>query len=136
MPVGRDEETEIKSEKNDEAAKYFNCTARERAAFEAGIKLGGIFHQFTGTPITNHNVSFLENAIKKSVSVQPFVTDVEVEIDRRHLKNKEHQYDYSTLTGDMIKANLKIRYKDVTVHAKMEFIAELEYPLMFISKIE
>jgi hypothetical protein len=123
-------------ENNDKTAKYFNCTARERASFEAGIKLGGIFHQFIGTPITSQNVAALEDAITKSVSVQPFVEEVLIEIDRNDLKNKEHHFDYSTLTGEMIKATLKINYNDVIVHAKMEFIADLEYPLMYISKIE
>jgi hypothetical protein len=130
MPITRIDD------KNDKTAKYFNCSARERATFEAGIKLGGIFHQFIGTPITSHNVSALEDAIKKSVSVQPFVDEVLIEIDRNELKNKEHQFDYSTLTGEMIKATLKIKYNDVIVQAKMEFIADLEYPLMYISKIE
>ncbi|MCI2413518.1 MAG: dihydroneopterin aldolase, partial [Cuniculiplasma sp.] len=32
----------------DEAASYFHCTDRERAIFEAGIKLGSIYHQYVG----------------------------------------------------------------------------------------
>jgi hypothetical protein len=32
----------------DVADSYFSCTDSERAAFEAGIKLGTVYHQFVG----------------------------------------------------------------------------------------
>ena len=37
------------SKREDLADKYFNCSLRERVVFEAGIKLGTIYHQFVGT---------------------------------------------------------------------------------------
>ncbi|HEU12762.1 MAG TPA: dihydroneopterin aldolase, partial [Euryarchaeota archaeon] len=60
----------------DPAKKYFNCNDRERAVFEAGIKLGTIYHQFVGTPISKDNVEPLERSIEESIKVQPFVKDV------------------------------------------------------------
>src|SRR2546428_802472 len=37
----------------DPTRKYFAGTDRDRAAFEAGIKLGSIVHQYVGTPPTS-----------------------------------------------------------------------------------
>ena len=39
------------------AAGYFNCSLKERAVFESGIKLGTIYHQFVGTPLSSSNQS-------------------------------------------------------------------------------
>ena len=33
------------------AASKFSCTERERAVFEAGIKMATVYHQFVGTPV-------------------------------------------------------------------------------------
>ena len=133
--------TDLKAKKtdvefDDKAEKYFNCTDSERAAFEAGIKLGSIFHQNVGTPISKANVKVLEQAIKGGVQIQPFVDDVTIAIDRGKLKNKHDEYDYDSLTGNMLKVNLKIKYRNVVAHAKLEYIQELNYPLMYISSIK
>ena len=72
----------------DSANLYFNCTDRERAAFEAGIKLGSIYHQFVGAPIGIANVKYLERAIEESVKIQPFVESVVVNIEKKDLKIK------------------------------------------------
>ena len=120
----------------DMAEKYFNCTPSERAAFEAGIKLGAIFHQFVGTPVDLDNVTRLETAIKESIRIQPYVESVSLSIDRTNLKNKvqrPHTYGYKNLTGDMINAHIKVRYKNSVAIAKMDFIKELNYPLMYLS---
>ena len=66
--------------RSDASAGFFNCTDADRAAFEAGIKLGGIFHQFVGTPLDDSNREALETAIRKSVAVQPFVESASVRI--------------------------------------------------------
>lgn len=39
----------------------FVCSHRERAMFEAGIKMGTIYHQFTGIPVNLNTVSELES---------------------------------------------------------------------------
>ena len=64
---------------------FFNCTHAERAVFEAGIKLGGIFHQFTGTPVSMKSVESLEQGMMEAVRAQPLVKVVHIEIDREML---------------------------------------------------
>jgi hypothetical protein len=120
----------------DKAEKYFNCTARERATFEAGIKLASVYHQFVGTPVSKANVVVLEKAISDGVLIQPFVEDVQVKIERKKLKNKHDEYDYDSLTGNMIDMKLKIRYRDTVVNARLEFIKDINYPLMYISSVK
>lgn len=121
---------------DDKAKNFFNCSSSERAAFEAGIKLGSIYHQFVGTPVSQGNVEVLERAIEEGVRIQPFVEDVTVKINRDKLKNKRDEYDYDSMTGDMFNVELKIKYNESSVLAKLEFIKELNYPLMYITSIK
>jgi len=117
------------------AKRYFNCTLRERAVFEAGIKLGTVYHQFIGTPLAASNVSSLEKAIEDGVRVQPFVEDVKVTIDRTAMREKRNQYDYQTLTGQMLDVHLVISIEGCRVRARMRYVKELNYPLMYIEDI-
>jgi hypothetical protein len=119
----------------DKARQYFNCNARERACFEAGIKLATVYHQFVGTPVSMENVETLERAIEKGVKIQPFVKEVTVKIDRTRLREKRDEYDYLTLTGSMLHVLLKIGYENVEVIAEMRYIKEMDYPLMMIKEI-
>lgn len=121
---------------NDPGESFFNCSDSERAAFEAGIKLGTIYHQFVGSPVSETNVEVLEKAIEEGVKIQPFVEDVKVEIDRKYLRGKRDQYDYVTLHGNMLKVWLKIKYKETTVISELKYIEDLDYPLMNITKIQ
>ncbi len=117
------------------AAKYFACNTRERAVFEAGIKLGTVYHQFVGTPLSASNVDGLEKAIEDGVRVQPFVEDVSVRIDRTSLRRKRNEYDYQTLTGPMLDVTVVIRIGRVRVIGQMKYIEELNYPLMFVKEV-
>ncbi len=117
------------------ADSYFSCSDRERAAFEAGIKLGTIYHQFVGVPLSSKNVDTLEKAIEAGSKVQPFVEDVKVRIDREKLRSKHGVYDYVSLTGDMLDVTLVVRYKTAKAKASMKFIKDMNYPLMFIEEI-
>jgi hypothetical protein len=85
--------------REERAASYFKCNDRERAAFEAGIKLAAVYHQFISTPVSAANVDSLERAIEEGVKVQPFVESVEVHIRRDRLRMKRNEYDYQSLTG-------------------------------------
>ena len=117
------------------ASKYFNCTARERAVFEAGIKLGTVYHQFVGTPVASSNVESLERAMEDGLRVQPFVEEVKVTVDRSLLRHKRNEYDYQTLNGSMFEVRLTISIEGVRVVAMMKYLEELNYPLMFIQDI-
>ncbi len=121
--------------KEDKAKNYFNCTHGERAAFEAGIKLGSIYHQFVGTPISLENVEYLERAIEESVKVQPFVKSAKVHIDRRRIRKKQGFYKYLTLHGEMLDIELEVQYEDKIAVCKLEYVEELDYPLMYIKEI-
>ena len=124
-----------KSRREELAAKYFNCSLRERAVFEAGIKMGTIYHQFVGTPVCAANVDILERAMEDGVKVQPFVKDVKVKIDRTALRKKRDEFDYQTLTGNMMNVTLVIQVENVRATAEMRFVSELRYPLMYIKEI-
>jgi hypothetical protein len=117
------------------ADSYFRCSDSERAAFEAGVKMGTIYHQFVGVPLSADNVKTLEKAIEAGCSVQPFVEKVTVKIDRSMLRKKRGQYDYVSLTGDMLDVKMVVRYKRARVKASMRFIDDMNYPLMFIEDI-
>lgn len=118
------------------AADMFSCTVRERAMFEAGIKMGTIYHQFVGVPVDLSSVEILERSIEQGVRVQPYVDDVHVHIDRSHFRPKKDEYGYMSLTGNMLDVKLVIKIDDVKVTAEMRYVKELNYPLMFISDVE
>ncbi|MCL4332131.1 MAG: dihydroneopterin aldolase family protein [Candidatus Thermoplasmatota archaeon] len=117
---------------NDPASGYFHCTNRERAIFEAGIKLGTIYHQYVGVPINLSNLTSLENAIKESVMVQPFVVDASVKIDSEVVKKRQGVYKYITLSGDMLAVSVKIRYEDAEVTGFLHYVEKMDYPLMYV----
>ena len=124
-----------RDKREQESEKYFDCSDSERAAFEAGIKLGTIYHQYVGVPVSAENVKTLEKAMEAGSMVQPFVEAVKVRIDRSRLKEKSGQYDYVSLTGEMLDVALRINYKGTKVEAGMRFAKEMNYPLMFVKRV-
>lgn len=124
------------TEREDLAAKRFNCSVKERAIFESGIKLATVYHQFVGTPFNPYNVEDLERSIEKAISVQPYVTGIKVKIDRSVLSDFGDTYSYRSLTGDMIDAVVTIMIDGISVTSEMRYDEELRYPLMYVSKIE
>ncbi len=118
------------------AGSRFACSVRERALFEAGIKMGTIYHQFVGTPFNLDTVDYLETGIESAISVQPYVESASVKIDRSALVCGGDRYSYQSLTGNMIDAKVVIAMDGVKVTAEMRYDEELGYPLMYISSIE
>lgn len=110
-------------------------TDRDIALFEAGIKLGALYHQFIGTPVSTDTVDELETAIERSVSLQPWVSSVEVKIDREKVRESENKFNYCELRGEMLDVRVVIRYKAVEVHARMKYEEEMDYPLMRVEKV-
>lgn len=124
-------------ENRDSAAMdLFKCTIRDRAAFETGIKMGTIYHQFVGTPFDKNSVESLEKAISKAIEVQPYVKQCTVNIDRSVIPEKNDTYSYVSLTGEMISADLVTKVENVEIHSKLEYRKELGYPLMYITEIK
>ncbi len=121
---------------------FFHCSESERAVFEAGIKLGGLFHQFTGTPVSMKNAESIERAIENALRAQPFVRAINVRIDRKLLAERcaggtgEIGDGYTTLTGEMLEVKLSVAYCGKMAVCGMRFVPELEYPLMYVDRIE
>lgn len=107
------------------------------AAFEAGIKLGALYHQFTGSPVNLKTAESLENAIAQSISVQPYVKNIIVSINRDMIQsNLNDEFGYCELEGRMLSVKLSCFYKNIILYAGLEYNEELKYPLMRIEKIE
>jgi len=112
-------------------------TDKDNALFEAGIKLGALYHQFTGSTVNLNTVSSLETAIQESISVQPYVEEISVKIDRDMLRSKlNNEFGYTELQGPMLKVNITVRYGSSKVKVGMEYDPELNYPLMKILEIK
>ncbi|VVB67314.1 Dihydroneopterin aldolase [uncultured archaeon] len=103
-------------------------TKREIAAFEAGIKLGALYHQFVGAPVSERTASGLEQAMQESISLQPYVRKVAVSINRQMLQ--ENVFGYGELEGRMIVAEVEIEYEGEIVRARLEYDAAKNYPMM------
>jgi hypothetical protein len=107
---------------------------REQALFEAGIKLGALYHQYVGAPLDLHTIATLERAIEESVSVQPYVESVRVKIDREGVAAKINKFGYTELEGKMLDVELVITYGTAKVLVKMQYDEDADYPLMFIER--
>jgi hypothetical protein len=116
--------------------KYFkNITIRERAIFEGAITMGSLFHQFIGTPVSSESVDSLEKSIADAMTLQPCINKVEINIDREILGKIENEFDYISLTGEMLDVKVVSDYSDKRAVIRLKFIAELNYPLMFVEEV-
>ncbi len=120
------------------AEDYFGCNDRERAAFELGIKLGALFHQFVGAPVSSENIEVLERAIEKTTERQAFVKNAEVHIIPKGLERRTESvfHDYTTLSGDMLDATVEVDFKGINAKGRLKYVEELDYPLMYIEYIK
>ncbi|MBR2557250.1 MAG: dihydroneopterin aldolase family protein [Methanobrevibacter sp.] len=117
--------------------KYFsNITKRERAIFEGAISMGALFHQFVGTPVNKNSKDSLEKCMEESLNLQPAIENVEVEIRFDKLEESMTEFDYTSLTGDMLDVKIYTQVDNVKAVIRIEFIEELNYPLMYVEKIE
>jgi len=105
---------------------------RERAAFEAGIKLGALYHQFVGTPVSSASADTLERAIGAAVSLQPCVEDVRVELDRSQMT--PNAFGYSEVRGTMFHVEITTRVGKARCRARLA--CEKDYPLMSLVRCE
>jgi len=117
--------------------KYFsNITSRERAIFEGAITMGALFHQFVGTPVNKDSKESLENAIKESLELQPAIEKVDAKIDLDRLNDALSDFEYTSLSGDMLDIRIHTKVDNVKAIIRIEFIEELNYPLMYVEDIE
>lgn len=118
------------------AASRFACSDRERAMFEAGIKMGTIYHQFVGTPLDSGSVEDLERTMSRTIEVQPCVESARITIDRSRIPGGDGMFQYTSLTGDMIDAVVTVKVGESVVTAEMRYDDELQYPLMYVSRVQ
>ena len=117
--------------------EYFsNITTRERAIFEGAISMGALFHQFVGTPVNKNTKNSLETSMEESLKLQPAIEDVKVNIRFDKLEESMTEFDYTSLTGDMLDVKIFTKVDNVKATIRIEFIEELNYPLMYVENIE
>ena len=113
-------------------------TAKERACFETGIKLGALYHILCGIPVSSNSniISSIEQGIEAAISCQPYVKFVKVNLDKYKISgNKTTEFDYDEITGKIINAKIIVEYEAVEIIAKIQWVESLQYPLMYIEKI-
>ena len=116
--------------------EYFsNITTRERAIFEGAISMGALFHQFVGTPVNKATKKSLETSMEDSLRLQPAIEDVDVDIRFDKLEESMTEFDYTSLTGDMLDVKIYTKVDNVKATIRIEFIEELNYPLMYVEEI-
>jgi hypothetical protein len=109
---------------------------RDNALFEAGIKLGALYHQFVGSPVNMNTIDSLEQAISESISVQPYVEKISVKINRDIVAaNSSGKFGYCELEGRMLEVETLIVYGQITAKVGLKFDQLLDYPLMQIIEV-
>jgi len=119
---------------------YFSSdlSKRERACFETGIKLGALYHILCGIPVSSdiNIIESIEKGIEAAISCQPYVKSIKIDLNRNKIiGDKKGEFDYDEITGKVIRAELIIEYDAIIVEAKVDWIEELQYPLMYINNI-
>lgn len=117
--------------------EYFsNITTRERAIFEGAISMGALFHQFVGTPVNKTTKKSLETSMEESLKLQPAIEDVKVNIRFDKLEESMTEFEYTSLTGDMLDVKIYTKVENITAIIRIEFIEQLNYPLMYVEDIK
>ena len=116
--------------------EYFsNITTRERAIFEGAISMGALFHQFVGTPVNKDTKEGLEKSMEDSLRLQPAIEDIDIKIRFDKLEESMTEFDYTSLNGDMLDVKIYTKVDNVKATIRIEFIEELNYPLMYVEDI-
>ena len=133
-------------EKLAENFSFSGMTNREHAIFEVGIKLAALFHQLVGAPIKNDEevMRKIADGLKESISCQPYVKRVDVKIlkDTQAFKkvteaySKKHEFDYTYIQGRNLVAEVEVQYEDWIAIGKVEWISDLNYPLMYVREVK
>lgn len=110
-------------------------TDSEVACFEAGIKFGTLYHQFTGTPVNRESAPGLERAIEEAIENQPHCAEASVAIREDRLEETiDPAVGYTELRGPLMDVGIRIEYEGVTVRTRMEL--EDGYPRMRVESVD
>jgi dihydroneopterin aldolase len=108
-------------------------SVREALLFEAGVKLGGVFHQYLGIPVDGRTAPGLARTIERAVALQPFVRKVRVVVDvRRGPPPGRGRLAYRYLTPEMLDVTVRLADGPVEVEARLRHRPDLKYPLMSV----
>jgi hypothetical protein len=121
--------------------EYFpkDLSNRERAAFELGIKLGALFHIAVGVPISRNEevLRSVEKGLEATLNCQPYVSSAVVNLIREKIKGeRKHEFDYSGINAGILNAQINVKFKNVNIEGKLEWIEKINHPLMYISEIQ
>ncbi len=110
---------------------------RETLLFEAGIKLGGVFHQYLGIPVSARTARSLARAIEAAVGLQPFVRRVSVAIQpNRGGPLGRGRFAYRYLTPEMLDVRVQLVDGATAVEARLQHRPDLHYPLMKVVRMD
>lgn len=109
-------------------------TDRDVASFEAGIKLGAVYHQFIGTPVRPDTTESLEAAMEAAMCAQPACQSATVRIDPDTVEADVNRFGYTGLAGDHLEIEVTIVHEGITVYA--ELLEVDSYPLMQLVSID
>ncbi len=110
-------------------------TPREALLFEAGIKLGGIFHQYLGIPVAARTARALERTIETAVGLQPYVAAVRVRLRLGRRARTRGRFSYRYVTAEMLDVRVLLRDGRHRVSARLSYRPELDYPLMRVEEV-
>ena len=109
---------------------------REALLFEAGIKLGGVFHQYLGMPVSPRTAGALARAVEAAVGLQPFVRSVRVRVDPgRGGPLGRGRFAYRYLTAEMLEVTVELVDGPVAVEARLTHRGDLRFPLMSVVRV-
>ncbi len=78
----------------------------------------------------------MEKSIKTAMELQPCIDEVEVKINRKILEESKSEFDYVSLSGEMMNIKVISKYEDKKAVLMMEYIEELKYPLMYVKEAD
>ncbi|MGC2035628.1 MAG: dihydroneopterin aldolase family protein [Thermoplasmata archaeon] len=111
-------------------------TAREALLFEAGIKLGGVFHQYLGIPVDPRTAAGLARTIAQALELQPYVEHATVTIrPARAGPIGTGRFAYRYLTPEMLDVTVQLSDGAVEVFARLRHRKDLRYPLMNVVRV-
>jgi len=109
---------------------------REALLFEAGVKLGGVFHQYLGMPISSGTAAGVARTIERAVALQPYVVAVRVTIaPTRGGPLGRGRFAYRYLTAEMLDVRVRLRDGTEEVEARLAHRPDLRYPLMRVVRV-
>ena len=70
------------------------------------------------------------------MQLQPCINEVKIMINREMLEHLKSEYQYVSLSGDMLDIKVFSEYEGNLAVIRMKFIEELQYPLMYVEEVK